>query len=84
LPPPATGQTAAAAFLPPSKGSLARGMVPGQRPETGAIWLVTAQGFRYGVPSMEVARALGLGEATSPAPESILNLLPIGPTLGVR
>lgn len=81
LPPPATGQTAAAAFLPPSKGSLARGMVPGQRPETGAIWLVTAQGFRYGVPSMEVARALGLGEATSPAPESILNLLPIGPTL---
>jgi type VII secretion protein EccB len=81
LPPAATGQTADSAFLSPSKGSLARGMVPGQRPDTGAIWLVTAQGFRYGVPSMDVARALGLGEATSPAPESILNLLPIGPTL---
>lgn len=78
---PLAGQTADSAFLPPSKGSLARGVVPGQRPDTGAIWLVTAQGFRYGVPSMQVARALGLGEATSPAPEAILNLLPIGPTL---
>ncbi|HET9118215.1 MAG TPA: type VII secretion protein EccB [Pseudonocardiaceae bacterium] len=84
LPTAATGQTADFAFLPPGKGALARGVVPGQRPDTGAIWLVTAQGFRYGVPSSEVARALGLGEVTSPAPESILNLLPIGPTLDPR
>ncbi|MGH8919778.1 MAG: type VII secretion protein EccB, partial [Actinomycetes bacterium] len=81
LPPAATGQTADAAFLQPSKGSLVRGVVAGQRPDTGTIWLVTEQGFRYGVPSMEVAHALGLGETTSPAPESILNLLPIGPAL---
>ncbi|MDQ3764172.1 MAG: type VII secretion protein EccB [Actinomycetota bacterium] len=81
LPRAATDRTADFAFLQPTKGSLVRGMVPGQRPDTGAIWLVTDQGFRFGVPSIEVARALGLGEVTRPAPESILNLLPIGPTL---
>jgi hypothetical protein len=55
--------------------------VPGQRPTTGVIWLVTDQGLRYGVPTLDVARALGLGEITTPAPESMLSLLPIGPTL---
>jgi hypothetical protein len=55
--------------------------VPGQRADTGAIWLVTDQGLRYGVPTLEVARALGLGDVTTPAPESILDLLPIGPEL---
>jgi type VII secretion protein EccB len=77
----ASGQTADSVFLPPTKGALVRGVVPGQRSDTGAIWLVTDQGLRYGVPTIEVARALGLGEATTPAPESILGLLPIGPAL---
>ncbi len=77
----ASGQTADSAFLKPTKGALVRGVVPGQRPDTGAIWLVTDQGLRYGVPTVEVARALGLGDVTTPAPESILGLLPIGPAL---
>lgn len=81
VPPAASGQTADNVFLKPTKGALVRGVVPGQRPDTGAIWLVTDQGLRYGLPTMEVARALGLGETTTPAPESILGLLPIGPTL---
>lgn len=81
VPRAASGQTADSVFLKPTKGALVRGVVPGQRPGTGAIWLVTDQGLRYGVPTLEVARALGLGEVTTPAPESILGLLPIGPTL---
>ncbi|MGH3921146.1 MAG: type VII secretion protein EccB [Pseudonocardiaceae bacterium] len=81
VPRAASGQTADSVFLKPTKGALVRGVVPGQRPDTGAIWLVTDQGLRYGVPTMDVARALGLGEVTTPAPESILGLLPIGPAL---
>ncbi|HZA17733.1 MAG TPA: type VII secretion protein EccB [Pseudonocardiaceae bacterium] len=81
VPPAASGQTADSVFLKPTKGALVRGVVPGQRLDTGAIWLVTDQGLRYGLPTIEVARALGLGEITTPAPESILGLLPIGPTL---
>jgi type VII secretion protein EccB len=81
VPPGASGQTADSVFLKPTNGALVRGVVPGQRADTGAIWLVTDQGLRYGIPTIEVARALGLGEITTPAPESILGLLPIGPTL---
>jgi type VII secretion protein EccB len=75
------GLIADRAFVESNKGALVRGVVPGQRADQGAIWLVTYQGVRYGVPSIEVARALGLGDVTSPAPESILGLLPIGPEL---
>ncbi len=77
----AGGDIADEVFLPPSKGALVRGVVPGQAPNQGTIFLVTDQGYRYGVPTIEVARALGLGETTQPAPEAILDLLPIGPPL---
>ncbi len=69
-------------FVPPSRGALVRGVLPGQEPAAEApIFLVTDLGFRYGVPSLEVAAALGLGETTQPAPEAVLDLLPIGPPL---
>lgn len=68
-------------FVEPGKGALVRSVVPDQRTDTGPIWLVTDQGLRYGVPSIGVARALGLGEDTRPAPEPILGLLKIGPVL---
>ena len=71
-------------FLPPSKGALVRGVLPGQGTGGGAIFLVTDQGYRYGVPSLEVANAIGLGDSTRPAPEAILDLLPIGPSLDPR
>ncbi|MGH3821595.1 MAG: type VII secretion protein EccB [Pseudonocardiaceae bacterium] len=82
IPSPAvSSQTADFVFLHPTKGALVRGVVPGQRSGSGAIWLVTDQGFRHGVPSIEVARSLGLGETPAPAPEPILALLPIGDSL---
>lgn len=68
-------------FVPPARGALVRGVVPGQDPTSGSIFLVTDLGFRYGVRSLEVAAALGLGETTQPAPEAVLDLLPIGPSL---
>jgi type VII secretion protein EccB len=79
--PPAAGGQITDFVLKPTRGALVRGVVPGQRPDRGVIWLVTDQGFRYGVPSLAVARALGLGETTAPAPESILRLLPLGDPL---
>lgn len=75
------GQVADRVALPPGKGALVRSVVPGQDPDKGPIWLVSEQGLRYRVPSIDVARALGLGDRTSPAPQSILGLLPIGPEL---
>ncbi len=76
------GQTADRVFLEPGMGALVQGVVPGQRPGSGApIWLVNDQGFAYRVPSIEVARALGLGEKVTTAPESVLGLLKVGVTL---
>ncbi|HEU0090222.1 MAG TPA: type VII secretion protein EccB [Pseudonocardiaceae bacterium] len=79
--PGATSGQADRVFLELGSGALVRGVVPGQRPDTGQIWLVTEQGLRYGVPSVEVARALGFTEQPTPAPESILRLLKSGPAL---
>ncbi|MGH8917624.1 MAG: type VII secretion protein EccB, partial [Actinomycetes bacterium] len=56
------------------------GVVPRQDPNLGQISLVIDQ-QRYGVPNVKVARALRLGERTTPAPDSILSLLRQGLTL---
>jgi Type VII secretion system ESX-1, transport TM domain B len=81
-PPAATIQTADFFFLSSGKGALVRGVgMAGQRSSSGAIWLVNDQGFRYEVPSTDVARGLGLGETITPAPEPALFLLPIGDSL---
>lgn len=69
------------AYVPPGQGALVRGVVPGQDSSGGVIFLVTDQGLRYGIPSLDVAAALGLGQNTTPAPESVLGLLPTGPPL---
>lgn len=80
-----SGDNLDSAYLPPAQGALVRGVVPGQPLDTGSIFLVTDQGLKYGLPSMDVAVSLGLADqqnpATDPAPESILRLLPSGPSL---
>lgn len=68
-------------FLPPGRGAVVRSVVPGQDVGTGTIFLVIDQGVKFGVPSVEVARALGLGEWFDPAPAAIVRLLPTGPAL---
>ncbi|MGH3916303.1 MAG: type VII secretion protein EccB [Pseudonocardiaceae bacterium] len=66
-------------FLESGKAALVHGVVPRQV-TLGPIWLVIDQ-QRYGVPNIEVARALRLGEQPTPAPDSILTLLRPGLTL---
>jgi type VII secretion protein EccB len=75
------GRTADAVYLTPTKAALVHEVQPGQRPDASTLWLVTDQGFRYPVPSAQVAAALGLGAASTPAPGPILELLPVGPAL---
>ena len=79
--PDAAGDQADRVFLAPGSGALVRGVLPGQLADSGQLWLVSDQGFRYGVPSLEVARALGLGDQVTQAPDSILRLLKEGPVL---
>jgi type VII secretion protein EccB len=61
-------------------GGAVRGTVPGRAPDAGPIWLVAATGVVYGVADTSTAAVLGVRE-TGPAPESLLRLLPGGPTL---
>ncbi|MFS8101564.1 type VII secretion protein EccB [Lentzea alba] len=48
---------------------------------TGPVQIVTGRGVRYGVPDAGTAAALGLEGNFPPAPNQILNLLPMGPQL---
>lgn len=75
------GRTAGVVYVTPTKAALVHQVQPGQRSDAGTLWLVTDQGFRYPVPSAQVAAALGLGAASTPAPQPILELLPVGPAL---
>jgi type VII secretion protein EccB len=79
--PGAAPDQAGRVLLEPGSGALVRGVLPGQPADSGQLWLVTQQGFRYGVPSIEVARALGLGDQVASAPDSILKLLKEGRVL---
>jgi hypothetical protein len=47
----------------------------------GTVWLVSAAGVAYGVADAATATALGLPTALPEAPESLLRLLPRGPTV---
>jgi len=69
-------------LIAPGKGAAVQGTVPaGQGRGTGEIWLVTDQGVRYPVPNGDIAAALGMGTQFDPAPQAIMNILPIGPAL---
>ena len=50
-------------------------------PNTGNLFLVTDQGIKYPVASLEALGALGLGKTIAPAPAELVALLPLGPTL---
>jgi hypothetical protein len=73
-------------YLPPGRGAAVRAIAPEQPPDTGAIFLVTDLGAKYGVPAVagasgvQLAAALGLRDL-QPAPVAILRLLPTGAAL---
>jgi type VII secretion protein EccB len=62
------------------KGAAVRSVVENQTIGTGTMFLVTDQGVKFGIPTAEIAGALGLQEF-KPAPESIVSLLHAGPAL---
>nr|BFF02585.1 type VII secretion protein EccB [Streptoalloteichus tenebrarius] len=69
------------AFMPPGKGAVVRSVNTQMDVASGPISVVSDRGVRYGVPSEEIAKGLGLGDRYAPAPQSILQLLPNGPAL---
>ncbi|NUR61322.1 MAG: hypothetical protein HOV87_22075, partial [Catenulispora sp.] len=68
--------------VPAGHGALVRA-VPGPGVTTGALYLVTDAGIAYPIgASGNVLTDLGLAQATpSPIPQSLLALIPTGPTL---
>jgi type VII secretion protein EccB len=61
-------------------GGAVRGTGPGREPGAGPLWLVSGSGVAHAVADEATAAALGI-TAAEPAPESVLRLLPSGPTL---
>lgn len=77
----AAGRLADAVVLTPGRAAV---VVPSLSAgaNSGALYLVTDQGVRYPVPSLEVLSQLGLGGVTpTPVPAAMLELLPVGPRL---
>ncbi|WP_280234039.1 type VII secretion protein EccB [Nocardia cyriacigeorgica] len=70
------------AYLRPSSGEFVHvtGMEPGS-PRRGSLFYVADNGIRYGIPDIDTAMVLGLGETPEPAPWAIVGQLVPGPTL---
>ncbi|MBF6087092.1 type VII secretion protein EccB [Nocardia cyriacigeorgica] len=70
------------AYLRPSSGEFVHvtGMEPGS-PRRGSLFYVADNGIRYGIPDIDTAMVLGLGDAPEPAPWAIVGQLVPGPTL---
>lgn len=80
-PAPADTGAADAVYLPPGQGLVIGQATDGVTPNTGNLFLVTDQGIKYPVASLEALGALGLGRTIAPAPAELVALLPLGPTL---
>ena len=70
-------------YMPPGRAAVVNSATSEASFESGPIQLVSDHGLRYGIPDTETAAYLGLTER-SPAPESILRLLPTGESLNVQ
>ncbi|WP_216911466.1 type VII secretion protein EccB [Nocardia noduli] len=70
------------AYLRPSSGEFVQvtAMDPGS-PRRGSLFYVADNGVRYGIPDLETAAVLGVGDAPRLAPWAIIGQLVPGPTL---
>lgn len=70
-------------FMPTGRGAVIQSANTGADSlNKGPISLVTDSGLRYGIPNLQTAQGLGLGDPPPrPAPSSIVDLLPTGTTL---
>ncbi|MFB9905347.1 type VII secretion protein EccB [Allokutzneria oryzae] len=71
-------------YLPPGRGAVVRATISEHDFDSGPIQLVSDRGVKFGIPDVRTAEGLGLALPFSPAPESILRLLPEGPRLDQR
>ncbi|WP_007024958.1 type VII secretion protein EccB [Saccharomonospora iraqiensis] len=67
-------------YMRPGHAGVVRSATTKETFGRGSIQLISDRGVRYGIPSAEIARGLGL-PPTDPAPESIIKLLPAGASL---
>jgi type VII secretion protein EccB len=68
-------------YVQPGRASVVQTISGGQPLGVGTRYLVADTGTRFGIPDKETAGVLGLGSVTSPAPESVVALLPRGTEL---
>jgi type VII secretion protein EccB len=68
-------------LVPPGRGALVSETVGGGA-ASGTLYLVTDQGIRYLLPDADAVKSLGYGQVSpAPTPRSVLDLLPLGPSL---
>jgi type VII secretion protein EccB len=78
----ATGEVVSQFVMAAGKAGVVRSSTSTEDFERGPIQLITGRGVKYGVPDTITSGALGLGQDKfTPAPDSILRLLPSGPQL---
>ncbi|SFQ62691.1 type VII secretion protein EccB [Amycolatopsis arida] len=70
-------------YMRPNFAAVVRSATSKETFDKGPIQLISDRGIRYGVKDLRTAQALGLGEQ-SPAPESIIRLLPAGASLNTQ
>ncbi|MEV0293232.1 type VII secretion protein EccB [Nocardia sp. NPDC050710] len=80
-----TGDRVDSAYLRPGSGEFVQvtGMEPGS-PRRGSLFYVADNGIRYGVPDIDTAKILGLGDSPRLAPWAIVGQLVPGPTLSSK
>lgn len=81
VPPDSPAGSASAVYVAPNHGAVIGQVTGNAQASTGALFLVTDLGVKYPVVSKAALTDLGLGKTINPAPPSLLNLLPTGPTL---
>ncbi|GAA1594487.1 type VII secretion protein EccB [Nocardia ninae] len=80
-----TGDRVDAVYVPPGSGEFVQvtGMGPGS-PRRGSLFYVADNGVRYGVPDMETAGVLGLGDTPRLAPWAIIGQMVPGANLSAK
>jgi type VII secretion protein EccB len=78
----ATGEVVSKFVMAAGKAAVVRSATSTEDFDSGPIHLITGRGVKYGIPDTITSGALGLGQDKfTPAPDSILRLLPNGPQL---
>ncbi|MQA09615.1 MAG: type VII secretion protein EccB [Pseudonocardiaceae bacterium] len=70
-------------FIPQGRGAVVHAATSRDSFRSGPIYLISDRGVKYGIPDATTAKVLGL-EQQSPAPDSIVRLIPDGASLNTQ